>query len=66
LELFENDPKERQSVIEWSMSRSDLEYDRLNRYFGEVFNRLDGEHKKGLEQFLVDACKLQEGSTFAW
>jgi predicted solute-binding protein len=66
LELFESNPKERQSVIEWSMSRSDLEYERLNRYFGEVFNRLDAEHMQGLEQFLVEACKLEEGSTFAW
>jgi chorismate dehydratase len=66
LELFENDPSERQAVIEWSMSRSELEYERLNRYFGEVFNRLDGEHKQGLEQFLVDACNLHQGSTFAW
>ena len=48
------------------MSRSDLEYERLNRYFGEVFNRLDGEHMQGLEQFLVEACNLHEGSTFAW
>ena len=66
LHHFETDPKERQSVIEWSMSRSDLGYDRLNRYFGEVFNRLDEEHKEGLEQFLVDACGLSEGSMFAW
>ena len=66
LNLFETQPSQRQAVIEWSMSRSDLDYDRLNRYFGEVFNRLDGEHKEGLEQFLVDACGLTQGSTFAW
>lgn len=66
LHHFETDPRERQSVIEWSMSRSDLGYERLNRYFGEVFNRLDGEHTEGLEQFLVDACGLAKGSTFAW
>tara|TARA_B110000444_G_scaffold258488_1_gene299546 strand:- start:4663 stop:5460 length:798 start_codon:yes stop_codon:yes gene_type:complete len=63
---FETQPSQRQAVIEWSMSRSDLDYERLNRYFGEVFNRLDGEHKEGLEQFLVDACGLTDGSTFAW
>jgi hypothetical protein len=48
------------------MSKSDLKYERLNRYFGEVFNRLDPEHIQGLEQFLVDACNLTEGSSFAW
>ena len=63
---FETQPSQRQAVIEWSMSRSDLDYERLNRYFGEVFNRLDGEHKEGLEQFLVDACGLTDGSTFDW
>lgn len=63
---FETQPSQRQAVIEWSMSRSDLDYERLNRYFGEVFNRLDGEHKEGLEQFLVEACGLTDGSTFAW
>lgn len=66
LDLFENNPEERQAVIEWSMSRSDLDFPRLNRYFGEVFNRLDEEHKEGLEQFLIEACDLTTGSTFAW
>ena len=66
LNLFEQDADQRQTVIEWSMTRSELEYERLNRYFGEVFNRLDSEHMEGLEQFLVDACGLDEGSTFAW
>lgn len=66
LSHFETDPVTRKAVIEWSMSKSDLKYERLNRYFGEVFNRLDPEHIQGLEQFLVDACDLTEGSSFAW
>ncbi len=66
LDLFENNLEVRESVIEWSMSRSDLNHDRLDRYFGEVFNRLDGEHIEGLEEFLVEACNLENGSSFAW
>lgn len=66
LSAFENDVDARKAVIEWSMTKSKLEFDRLNRYFGEVFNRLDAEHILGLEQFLVEACDLIEGSSFAW
>ena len=66
LDLFENDTEQRKAVIEWSISKSGLDYERLNRYFGEVFNRLDPEHIAGLEQFLVEACGLKSGSTFAW
>lgn len=66
LRLFEQNPKRREKVILWALSRSDLDYERLDRYFGEVFNRIDQEHLSGLNEFLVEACGLQSGAEFAW
>jgi hypothetical protein len=53
-------------VINWSISRSELSYERLDRYFGEVFNRLDDDHLAGLNQFLIEACELTTGAQFCW
>mgnify|MGYP006122117575 FL=1 len=66
LRLFEQDTEQREKVIQWALSRSDLDYERLDRYFGEVFNRMDKEHLSGLNEFLVNACGLQSGAEFAW
>lgn len=63
---FEQNPLHREDVIKWSMSRSGLEHERLDRYFGEVFNRIDDENLDGLCQFLVEACGLESGPEFAW
>ena len=54
LTQFENSDEQRNAVINWSISRSDLSYERLDKYFGEVFNRLDEDHLKGLNQFLKE------------
>ena len=66
LRLFEQKTEQREKVIEWAMSHSELDYQRLDRYFGEVFNRIDREHLDGLNEFLVDACGLEGGAQFAW
>lgn len=66
LSLFENSSEQRTAVINWSISRSELSYERLDRYFGEVFNRLDEDHIAGLNQFLIEACELSTGAKFCW
>jgi hypothetical protein len=38
----------------------------LNRYFGEVFNRLDEEHVDGLREYLVRCCDMDEPVSFLW
>ena len=35
-----------------------MSLERLNRYFGEVFNRLDTEHVDGLQEYLMRCCSL--------
>lgn len=66
LALFETSAEQRDAVINWSISRSELSYERLDRYFGEVFNRLDDDHLAGLNQFLIEACELTTGAQFCW
>ena len=36
------------------------------RYFGEVINRMDPEDMTGLEQFLNNACQMQDKVKMAW
>jgi len=66
LRMFEQNSEQREKVIQWALTRSDLDYERLDRYFGEVFNRIDDEHLSGLNEFLVEACGLESGAEFAW
>jgi chorismate dehydratase len=66
LEAFEHDPKKRHDVIEWSLTKSDLSYDRLDQYYGEVFNRLSPHHLDGLFRFLENACSMELKPEFAW
>lgn len=66
LEGFEQDESKRDEVIRWSMERSDLSYERLNQYYGEVFNRLNPHHVDGLRTFLIEACELDGEPVFAW
>lgn len=63
---FENEPEQREKVIQWALSRSHLTHERLDRYFGEVFNRIDSNHLSGLNEFLTQACQLPNGAEFAW
>ena len=66
LRLFEHNNEQRNKVIQWAMSHSELDYERLDKYFGEVFNRIDTDHLDGLNEFLVEACGLANGAQFAW
>ena len=52
LEDFENSINIREMVVHTSAMKSHLTIERLQRYFGEVFNRLDEEHILGLNEFL--------------
>ena len=64
LNLFESDAEYRNSVIVKAMEKSGLPRSRLEKYFGEVFNRLDKPHIEGLNEFLSKACNLSEGAEF--
>ena len=64
LELFESSNKYRNSVINDAMSKSGLSRERLEKYFGEVFNRLDKPHIEGLNEFLSKACDMPSGAEF--
>ena len=64
LELFESSIDYRNSVITGAMEKSGLTRSRLEKYFGEVFNRLDRPHIEGLNEFLSKACDMPEGAEF--
>ena len=63
---FENEPKKRVDVIHWSMEKSGLSFERLDQYYGEVFNRLNQHHLDGLFCFLKQACNMPTDPEFAW
>jgi len=63
---FENDDEKREHVIHWSMEKSGLTYQRLDKYYGEVFNRLNQHHLDGLFKFLSEACNMEDKPRFAW
>ena len=63
---FENEPQKREDVIRWSMEKSGLSFDRLDQYYGEVFNRLNQHHLDGLFCFLKEACNMPTEPEFAW
>ena len=63
---FENEPKKREDVIHWSMGKSGLSFQRLDQYYGEVFNRLNQHHLDGLFCFLKEACNMDTEPEFAW
>ena len=63
---FETDPKVREEVIQVSSVKSSQDAARLERYFGEVINRIEDEDIAGLESFLTSACKMEKQITLAW
>ncbi len=63
---FENDSKVRKQVIDSSSKKSSQSIERLERYFGEVINRIDPEDMKGLKLFLQSACEMQDDIAMAW
>ena len=66
LEMFEDSIGRRNEIIQISSAKSGLTIDRLNQYFGEVFNRLDQQHIDGLNLFLTEACGKTEFAEFLW
>jgi chorismate dehydratase len=64
LDLFESSEEYRDSVITEAMVKSGLSRPRLDKYFGEVFNRLDKPHIEGLNEFLSKACNVPTGAEF--
>ena len=57
LDAFEKDPLTREKVLLHAHLHSDMSLERLNRYFGEVFNRLDAEHVDGLQNISCVAVR---------
>ena len=66
LVAFENDSEVRSDVISISSKKSSQSVARLERYFGEVINRIDPEDMNGLKLFLKSACKMQDEIVMAW
>ena len=48
------------------MEKSGLTHERLDQYYGEVFNRLNAHHLNGLFRFLEQACGMKNEPQFAW
>ena len=66
LNAFEEDPLTRENVLLHAHLHSDMSMERLNKYFGEVFNRLDHEHVEGLQEYLTRCCEMEENLSFLW
>lgn len=66
LEAFENDASVRSQVIAASGVKSSQSVERLERYFGEVINRMDSEDMDGLRLFLKTACGMNDEPIMAW
>lgn len=66
LNSFESDTLTREKVLLHAHLHSDMSLTRLNKYFGEVFNRLDDEHVKGLQEFLTRCCGMKDHISFLW
>ncbi len=50
----------RAEVIDATSKRSGFSKDRIDRYFGEVINRLDAAGQNGLNHFLKEVCQLDD------
>ena len=66
LEEFESDESIRNEVIKISSEKSTQSILRLEKYFGEVINRMDEEDMNGLTAFLNEACNLDKKPKIAW
>jgi len=66
LESFECNPDIRRDVIKISSEKTSQSIERLERYFGEVINRMDAEDLAGLNAFLVEACGSVDNLQMAW
>ncbi len=66
LEDFETSKSTRESVIKLCSSKTNQSIERLEKYFGEVINRVDSEDINGLRTFLKTACQVDEDLVLAW
>mgnify|MGYP001302353605 CR=1 FL=1 len=66
LGAFEEDSEVRKQVIAVSGEKSAQSPERLERYFGEVINRMDSKDMDGLRIFLKTACGMDEEPIMAW
>jgi len=66
LEAFEKNSKVRTEVILVSSVKSAQSNERLERYFGEVINRMDSTDMRGLKLFLNSACGMSDEPAMAW
>ena len=57
---FEESYDVRQNVIEATSKRSGFTTERIDKYFGEVINRLDELGMKGLNHFLTEVCGVED------
>jgi len=60
LDSFENSTIVRNEVIEATSKRSGFSQARIDKYFGEVINRLDDNGVAGLRHFLTEVCNVKE------
>ena len=66
LESFELENSVRNEVIQVSSKKSSQSVSRLERYFGEVINRMNSGDMDGLKLFLKTACKMENQILMAW
>ncbi len=66
LEKFDSDSEVRTAVIDECMRKTNQNRERLEKYFGEVINRIDEEDMKGLREFLVTVCGVSSEPKLAW
>ena len=66
LDQFENDLSVRNEVIESSAEKTGQSQERIQRYFGEVINRLESDDLEGLERFLESVCGMKSAPSRAW
>ena len=57
---FEESVDVRQNVIQATSKRSGFTTERIDKYFGEVINRLDELGMKGLNHFLTEVCGVED------
>ena len=59
LEMFEQSVDVRNTVIDTTSKRSGFSNKRIDKYFGEVINRLDAQGQSGLNHFLTEVCGVE-------
>ena len=66
LSEFESNSETRDMVIDVSIAKTGQSRERLEKYFGEVINRMDSEDLDGLNYFLKHVCNMDQPAEFCW